>query len=151
MAFSPIWGATAKAGITISGMNRLTFLIIMVLTVSCSTLRKSPSAIGEDELIITRKYVGDYIEHRQTGPENYDGPNIIWIKTTMENVYGKISAYGKKCDFAQGDRLYLRRTFYSPGIVSGYWVYTIENDASVSYRATDLQHDRGVYIKTWFE
>ncbi len=141
----------AIAGITITGMNRLTFLIIMVLTVSCSALRKSPSAIGEDELIITRKYVGDYIEHRQTGPENYDGPNIIWIKTTMENVYGKISAYGKKCDFAQGDRLYLRRTFYSPGIVSGYWVYTIENDASVSYRATDLQHDRGVFIKTWFE
>jgi hypothetical protein len=132
-------------------MKRLMFLILMVLTVSCSSLRKTSVTPGEDELIITRKYVGDFIEHRQTGPENYDGPNMIWIKTSMEEVYGKISAYGRKCEFAEGDRLYLRRTFYSPGIVSGYWVYTIENDASVSYRATDLQHDRAVFIKTWFD
>jgi len=132
-------------------MNRLIFLILMALTVSCSSFRKSSATLEEDELIITRKYVGDYIEHRQTGPENYDGPNMIWIKTTMEDVYGKISGYGRKCEFAEGDRLYLRRSFYSPGIVSGYWVYTIENDASVSYRATDLQHDRGVYIRSWFE
>ncbi|MDZ7633345.1 MAG: hypothetical protein U5L72_02445 [Bacteroidales bacterium] len=45
----------------------------------------------------------------------------------------------------------MRGTFYSPGIVSGYWVYTVENDASVSYRATDLQHDRAVLVKAWFE
>ena len=132
-------------------MNRLIILILMVLTVSCSSLRKSSATLEEDELIITRRYVGDYIEHRQTGPENYNGPNMIWIKTTMEDVYGKISGYGRKCEFAEGDRLYLRRSFYSPGLVSGYWVYTIENDASVSYRATDLQHDRGVYIRSWFE
>ena len=133
------------------GMKRVMLLILMGLTVSCGSLRKSSATIEEDELIITRKYVGDFIEHRQTGPENYDGPNMIWIKTSMEDVYGKISAYGRKCEFAAGDRLYLRRTFYSPGIVSGYWVYTVENDASVSYRATDLQHDRAVFIKTWFE
>lgn len=133
------------------GMKRVMILILMGLTVSCGSLRKTSATIEEDELIITRKYVGDFIEHRQTGPENYDGPNMIWIKTSMEDVYGKISAYGRKCEFAAGDRLYLRRTFYSPGIVSGYWVYTVENDASVSYRATDLQHDRAVFIKTWFD
>ena len=132
-------------------MKKPLVLIFLVLAVSCGTLRKSSLALEEDELIITRRYVGEFIEHRQTGPENYDGPNMIWVKTSMEEVYGKISAYGRKCEFAEGDRLYLRRTFYSPGIVSGYWVYTLENDASVSYRATDLQHDRGVYIKTWFE
>ena len=133
------------------GMKRVMILILMGLTVSCGSLRKTSATIEEDELIITRKYVGEFIEHRQTGPENYDGPNMIWIKTSMEDVYGKISAYGRKCEFASGDRLYLRRTFYSPGIVSGYWVYTVENDASVSYRATDLQHDRAVFIKTWFD
>jgi hypothetical protein len=133
------------------GMKRVMILILMGLTVSCGSLRKTSATIEEDELIITRKYVGEFIEHRQTGPENYDGPNMIWIKTSMEDVYGKISAYGRKCEFAAGDRLYLRRTFYSPGIVSGYWVYTVENDASVSYRATDLQHDRAVFIKTWFD
>ncbi|MDZ7633267.1 MAG: hypothetical protein U5L72_02015 [Bacteroidales bacterium] len=132
-------------------MKRVMLLILMGLTVSCGSLRKPSATIEEDELIITRKYVGDFVEHRQTGPENYDGPNMIWIKTSMEDEYGKISAYGRKCEFAAGDRLYLRRTFYSPGIVSGYWVYTVENDASVSYRATDLQHDRAVFIKAWFE
>ncbi len=133
------------------GMKRGFLLILVALAVSCSSVRKNTTAIPEDDLIITRKYVGDFIEYRHTGPENYEGPNIIWIKTTMEDQYGKISAYGRKCDFAAGDRLYLRRIFYSPGIVSGYWVYVIENDASVSYRATDLQHDREVFIKAWFE
>ncbi len=132
-------------------MKRALLLMLVAMTASCSTLRKSTSEIAEDDLIITRKYVGDFIEYRHTGPENYEGPNIIWIKTTMENQYGKISAYGRRCDFAAGDRLYLRRIFYSPGIVSGYWVYVIENDGAVSYRATDLQHDREVFIKTWFE
>ena len=132
-------------------MKKLIFLLVLVLSASCSTSKKASSVIQEDELIITRKYVGVFKEYRHTGPENYDGPNIIWIKTSMEDVYGKISAYGKKCEFSEGDRLYLRRVFYSPGIVSGYWVYNIENDASVSYRATDLQHDREVYIKNWFE
>jgi len=132
-------------------MNKSLFVLVLVLTVSCSSSKKASSGINEDELIITRKYVGVFMDYRHTGPENYDGPNIIWVKTSMEDVYGKISAYGKKCEFAEGDRLYLRRTFYSPGIVSGYWVYTLENDSSVSYRATDLQHDREVFIKTWFE
>lgn len=132
-------------------MKRALLIILVMLAASCSSLRKSTSSIAEDDLLITRKYVGDFIEYRHTGPENYEGPNIIWIKTSMEDQYGKISAYGKKCDFAAGDRLYLRRMFYTPGIVSGYWVYVIENDASVSYRATDLQHDREVFIKDWFE
>ncbi len=141
----------AYVGPTSDRMKRALLLMLVAITASCSTLRMSTSEIAEDDLIITRKYVGDFIEYRHTGPENYEGPNIIWIKTTMENQYGKISAYGRRCDFAAGDRLYLRRIFYSPGIVSGYWVYVIENDGAVSYRATDLQHDREVFIKAWFE
>ncbi|MDX9727639.1 MAG: hypothetical protein RBT50_00105 [Bacteroidales bacterium] len=132
-------------------MKKALLLMFVATLASCSSLRKSSSAVPEDDLIMTRKYVGDFIEYRHTGPENYEGPNIIWIKTTLENQYGKISAYGKKCDFEAGDRLYLRRVYYSPGIVSGYWVYILENNAAVSYRATDLQHDREVFIKTWFE
>lgn len=125
--------------------------MLVVVATACSPLKKNSSAVPEDDLVITRKYVGDFIEYRHTGPENYEGPNIIWVKTSLESLYGKISAYGKKCDFSPGDRLYLRRVFYSPGIVSGYWVYIIENDSSTSYRATDLQHDREVYVRTWFE
>jgi hypothetical protein len=132
-------------------MKKLAFLVLLILISSCTALRKKPAAPDDGDLMITRKYVGEYVDHRQTGPENYDGPNLIWVKTTMEDVYGKISAYGRRCDFVAGVRLYLRRAYYSPGIVSGYWVYYIENDAGVSYRATDIQHDRAVYIMTWFE
>lgn len=126
-------------------------LLLGVMAISCGTQKKATTGIAEEELILTRKYVGTFIDYRHTGPENYDGPNIIWIKTSMESSFGKISAYGRKCEFTEGDRLYLRRTFYSPGIVSGYWVYSIENDSGISYRATDLQHDREVFIKTWFD
>ncbi len=132
-------------------MKKLAFLILLILTASCTALRNKSIVHDDGELMITRKYVGEFVDHRQTGPENYDGPNLIWVKTTMEDVYGKISAYGRRCDFVAGDRLYLRRVYYSPGIVSGYWVYYIENDAGISYRATDIQHDRAVYIMTWFE
>lgn len=132
-------------------MKKLMLLITGLLIVSCATQKRASSGMVEDEVIITRKYIGDFIEHRQTGPENHDGPNLIWIKTTLEERYGKISAYGRRCDFVEGDRLYLRRKLYTPGIVSGYWIYFIENDSSVSYRATDLQHDREELIKTWFE
>ena len=112
--------------------------------------KKSDLIIEEDELLITRKFVGSYLDYRHTGPETYGGPNIIWIKTSMEKTYGKISAYGKNCDFSVGDNLYLNRTYYAPGGICGYWIYQIENDSSVSYRVTDLQHDKKVFIETWF-
>ncbi len=104
----------------------------------------------ENDLFIIRKYIGHFIDYRHTGPETYGGPNIIWIKTSMDKMYGKISAYGKKCDFSVGDNLYLKRTYYSPGGVGGYWVYQIENDSSVYYRCTNFQHDKKVMVETWF-
>jgi hypothetical protein len=91
------------------------------------------------------------VDYRQTGPDTYNGPNIIWVKTSMDEIFGKISAYGKKCKFLVGDKLYIKRTFLSPGGVSGYWVYRIENDSSVYYRVTDFQHDRKVFVETWFK
>ena len=105
---------------------------------------------GEDELFITRKYVGSFLDYRYTGPETYAGPNIIWIKTSMDNVYGKFSAYGKNCEFSSGDNLYVKRSYYSPGGIIGYWVYQIENDSSIFYRLTDFQHDKQVLVETLF-
>jgi hypothetical protein len=126
------------------------YLLIAGLLVACSTLKKPYSPIIEDELIITRKYVGTFLEYRYTGPDTYSGYNIVWIKTSMDSTYGKISVYGKKCEFSAGDRLFLRRTYFSPGGISGYWIYKIENDSALSYKATEFQHDRKVFIQTWF-
>jgi hypothetical protein len=127
-----------------------TQLLIVPLVLPAKTSKKSSLIIEEDELFIIRKYVGNFIEYRHTGSETYGGPNLIWIKTSMDNTYGKISAYSKNCEFSAGDKLYLKRIYYTPGGVSGYWVYQIENDSSVYYRVTDFQHDKKVLVETWF-
>ena len=112
--------------------------------------KKPTETFIEDKLFISRKYVGNFVDYRQTGPKDYNGPNLIWIKSTMDATYGKISAYGKKCEFSVGDKLYLKRVYFSPGGIFGYWEYQIENDNSVYYRLTDFQYDRKVYAETWF-
>jgi hypothetical protein len=126
-----------------------------ILTIPYSTSadhsKKTDEAVSEDKLLISRKYVGKFLDFRQTGPNEFNGPNIVWIKTTMEKSFGKISAFGKKCEFTPGDNLYLKRMYYSPGGVFGHWEYRIENDASVYYRVTDYQYDRKVLVETWFK
>ncbi len=131
--------------------KKLSFLVLMCSCISCGTLNRSSSLLGEDELFITRKFAGIYEEYRHTGPDTFSGPNLIWIKTSMDKTLGKISAYGKKCDFSIGDRLYLKRTFYDLGGVSGYWEYDIENDSSQYYRVTEYQYDHKVFIQSWFK
>lgn len=113
--------------------------------------KKTTPEIIEDELVIVRKYVGRFLDFRHTGSDTYSGPNLLWIKTTMENIYGKISAYGKNCDFSAGDNLYIKRILYAPGGISAYWIYQIENDSSVYYRVTDFQNDKKVFVEGWFE
>ncbi len=115
-----------------------------------STSKKSTLPPDEDEIIVTRKYVGNYLDYRHTGPGSYSGPNVIWIKTNMDNTFGKISAYGKTCDFTVGESLYIRKIYFSPGGVSGYWIYQIENNSSVYYRLSEFQYDKKVMTETWF-
>jgi hypothetical protein len=111
---------------------------------------KSAELLDEDEFLITRKYIGNFLDYRHTGPDTYSGSNLIWIKTSMDKTYGKISAYGKTCRFSVGDRLYLRKLYYSPGNVSGYWIYQIENDSSIYYRVSEYQYDKKVSVESMF-
>jgi hypothetical protein len=120
-------------------------------TASSNTSRKTSGNDDEDKLFISRKYVGNFLDYRSTSSKTFDGINLIWIKTSMEKIYGKMSAYGKKCDFSTGDKLYIRRKYYSPGGISGYWMYQIENDSSVYYRLSDFQNDHKVLVETWFK
>jgi len=130
-------------------MKMYLFLLLSGVIISCSTAKKSSSLLGEDQLFITRKYIGDFIDYRHTEPETFGGPHLVWIKTTMDSTYGKISAYGKKCQFSAGDKIYLRRTYCTPGMF-GYWGYQIENDSSVYYRVREFQHDNKVLVQAWF-
>ena len=139
----------ATGGTAYSEINTIQLLNIPFESQKKSARRASEIVI-EDEFLLTRKYIGGFLDYRHTGPETSDGPNIIWIKTSMDKTFGKLSAYGKNCEFTIGDNLYLRRIFYSPGDVSGYWIYQIENDSSVYYRLSEFQYDKKVYVETLF-
>lgn len=130
-------------------MKKLIYPIFLVILASCATTKQP--AVKEDTMVLTRKYVGNFIEYRQHVPEKFGEPYLIWIKTTMDSTYGKISAYGERCDYMKGDRLYIRRIQLSPGPVSTYWEYRIESDDNpLTYRLSEFQHDRKSLISSWF-
>jgi hypothetical protein len=129
----------------------ITQILNMPYTSPSKKPKRTSATIAEDKLVIKRKYVGQFEDYRLTGPETNDGPYLIWIKTSLDKTFGKISAYGKKCGFSVGDRLYIKRKYYTPGGVFGFWVYGIENDSSIYYKVTDFQHDRKVSVETWFK
>jgi hypothetical protein len=130
-------------------MKKILLLILMGVVISCSTTKKSSSLLKEDEYYNTRKYIGNFIDYCHTGPEVFGGAHLIWIKTTLYNTFGKISAYGNKCEFSFGDKLYLRRTYSTPGPF-GNWSYQIENDSSVVYRISEYRYENNVLARAWF-
>ncbi len=130
-------------------MKKLLFLVLIGVIISCSTAKKSFSLLKKDEFFITRKYIGNFMDYRHTGPEIFGGTHLIWIKTTMDSTYGKISAYSKKCEFSAGDKIYLKRTYSTPGTF-GNWGYQIENDSSVYYRVSEFRFENKVLVQTWF-
>ena len=129
--------------------KNMVIILLILLSVSCVTTKKS--IISEDTLFQTRKYVGVFLDYRQTPPKRFGDPNLIWIKTNMEGVYGKISAYSKECKFTAGERLFVRKVYYSPGGISGYWVYQIESsDESITYRLSEFQYDKKKSVRAMF-
>lgn len=123
--------------------------LTLVFLASCATSKQT--SVQEDSLMLTRKYVGNFVEYRQFIPEKLGDPYLIWIKTTMDSTYGKITAYSERCDFMKGDRLYIKRTKLSPGLISSFWEYQIESDDNpVYYRLSTFQHDKKNLIQTWF-
>jgi hypothetical protein len=129
--------------------KNIVIILLILLSVSCVTTKKS--TISEDTLFQTRKYVGVFLDYRQTPPKRFGDPNLIWIKTNMEGVYGKISAYSKECKFTAGERLFVRKVYYSPGGISGYWIYQIESsDESITYRLSEFQYDKKKSVGAMF-
>ena len=133
-----------KYSITRSGI----IIYFILLGVSCATAEKS-GLLPEDELSLTRKYVGNFVDFRITEKARFGDPHIIWIKTTQDSVYGKISAYSRKCEFEPGERLYIRRIYVSPGVF-GHWVYQIENDYRLWYKISEFQYGKKVLAQSWF-
>ena len=130
-------------------MKKYLLLLITFIAISCTVLNNQSSFLEEDDLINTRRYIGEYVDYCHTGPEIFGGTNLIWIKTTLYNRYGKISAYGSKCYFNPGDKLYLRRLYATPE-ACGIWAYQIENDSSVYYRVSEYRYEQNVLVQAVF-
>jgi hypothetical protein len=128
-------------------MKKFLFLVLMGIFISCSTSRKTSSLLQEEQILITRKYIGNFVNYCHTGPEIVGGKDLIWIKTTVYNTFGRISVYGKTCDFSVGDKIYLKPMYSTPGNY-GNWLYQIENDASVIYRVSDYRYENNIFTRT---
>jgi hypothetical protein len=131
-------------------MRRLGFLLVMLIGISC-TVTKKTGFLPEDQLFVTRKYVGNFVEGQVTAPSFFGSPHILLITTTLDSLYGKISAYSRKCDFQPGERLFVRRV-YQTSDVFGSWVYQIENEntVKVSYQIREMRNGNKVLAQDWY-
>jgi hypothetical protein len=131
-------------------MNKLGFILIFLIGISCTVLQRV-GFVPEDELFITRKYVGNFVEGQVSPPAYFGSPHILLITTTLDTLYGKISAYSKKCDFQKGERLYIRRIYQSSDVF-GSWIYRIENDGPVrvSYQVGEFRNGNKVLSQNWY-
>lgn len=128
-------------------MRKLILLAMMGAVISCSSSSKSASLLNEEELYVSRKYIGDFIDYSFTGSQLTGGPDLIWIRTSVYTTFGTISAYGKICNFSCGDRIYLRPLRDTPGNF-GHWEYLIENDHSVSYTVSDFKYENNAFVRS---
>ena len=127
-------------------MKKILYLVLLGVIISCNTTKKTSSNTYEDELLISRKYIGNFIDYYHTGPEIVGGKDLIWIKTTVYNSYGKISVYGRTCSFSAGDKIYMKPVYTTPGNF-GYWEYQVENDSSINYRVSEYRFENNVFTR----
>jgi len=123
------------------------FLIVSTLFCSCAPEKVM---MQEDVMMITRKYVGQFLDHRYT-PGRFVDPNTTWIKISYDSVLGKIPVCSKDCEFEKGDYLYVRKRFISlPGNPAGFWTYTLESsDQRTSYRLSTRKSGAGVSVEDY--
>lgn len=128
-------------------MKKFLFLILLFLAFSCSPVKKSSSLLQEEQFTISRRYIGNFLGYSHTGAQIVGGKDLIWIKTTVYNTFGKISAFGKTCDFNVGDKIYLKPTNATPWKFDD-WEYQIENDASVGYKVSDFRFENNIFTRS---
>lgn len=125
-------------------MRKLWFLAVFLIIISCTITKRSSSQLPEDQITLTRRYIGNFIDYYHTDSSIVGGKDIIWIKTTIYNTFGKLSAYGRQCDFSVGDKIYLKSISSSPDKY-GNWVFQIENDFTVSYRVSEYRFENNTF------
>ena len=128
-------------------MKKILLLLFAGTIFSCGTTNKLSTKVQEEQMIVTRKYIGNFIEYYHTSPDLVGGEDLIWIRTSVYNTFGRISAYSKTCKFSAGEKIYLKPTYSTPENF-GYWEYEIENDDSVSYKISDYRFENNAFVRT---
>jgi hypothetical protein len=123
------------------------FLVLLIIAVSCSTVKNTSTLVQEEQFVISRRYIGNFIGYSHTGAHIVGGKDLIWIKTTVYSTFGKISAYGRTCDFNVGDKIYLKPTNAAPWKFDD-WEYQIENDSSVVYKVSDFRFENNIFTRS---
>jgi hypothetical protein len=121
-------------------MKKIGFILLMLSGISCVTTERS-GLLPQDELVITRKYVGNFVSYTNTSSSGLAAPHILLVKTSQDSIYGEISICSRRCKFEPGERLYIRRG-YQPNGRTGYWIYQIENEKEnkIWYRLSDFEY-----------
>lgn len=113
-------------------MRKILFLLVVLAMAACTATKQIPHE--KEELLVTRRYVGNFIDYRYVKPPRLMDPHTIWVKTSLEQRYGKIPVAGRECKFTPGDPLYVRRRLFNlPGNASGFWHYTLESSNEKIY------------------
>jgi hypothetical protein len=128
-------------------MKKILLLLFAGTIFSCGTTNNLSTIVQEEQMIVTRKYIGNFIEYYHTSPDLVGGEDLIWIRTSVFNTFGRISAYSKTCKFSPGEKIYLKPTSSTPDNF-GYWEYQIENDDSVSYKISDYRFENNAFVHT---
>ena len=141
---------TGPRRININKIFKSGLLLWILAGLSCAVTNK-PEMLPEDELFVTRKYVGNFIGSESTDSVSFGNPSVLSVTTTLDTLYGKISVYSRKCEFKPGDRLYIRRIFESSGVF-GSWIYNIENENAdrVSYKISEFRNGDKVLAQRWY-
>jgi hypothetical protein len=127
----------------------IAFSALCFIVMSCAVT--NISIVQEDQIFMTRRYAGNFIEYSYTHPDKFGNPHLIWIKTTLEDTYGEISAYSKNCNFQAGERLYIRRIYSRSGSVFGSWIYQIESDINKTrYTLSQFRYENKILVQSLF-
>ena len=141
---------TGPRRININKIFKSGLLLWILAGLSCAVTNK-PEMLPEDELFVTRKYVGNFIRSETTDSVSFGNPSVLSVTTTLDTLYGKISVYSRKCEFKPGERLYIRRIFENTGVF-GSWIYNIENENAdrVSYKISEFRNGDKVLAQRWY-
>jgi len=131
-------------------MKKINLLsVLCLLAMSCSVT--NVSVVQEDQVFLTRRYAGNFVDYIYSQPDKFGDPPLIWIKTTLEDTYGEISAYSKNCKFQPGERLYIRRIYARSGGVFGSWIYQIESDIDkTNYMLSQFQYENKILVQSLY-